>query len=655
MLVGLTASIASAVDFKLLILQRMADTRVIQSACSPASNWQSDRCVLDGVGWRGVAAAAVAIVKDFNDRNGRIIPAFAQEPIKSCDKRMVASLVDSGSTGPPSTKALLDAVASGNRPHMIIGPARSAASIPSALVAGSIYQIPQISYWATSAKLDDTATYPLFMRMIPTDDAAARAVILFWKSLGYRHASMLFINDPYGEAYKESLVKWGTQMGIAIQSYPYDEGAESSIHGQVDAMKASGIQVQLMVGFGKGFKVAMQHASSVGMTGPGKLWTFTDATVAEDFQSLPANVLSSLSNSVRIIAAGATDKNPVWQGFTNSWANINFTDVNSQLPAFFQMDPNAGTSFDIANNDIMRDIATYEIDAIAAAGLMACRGWPTGPLPADFGPQVWATKTKIKFNGTSGQVCFTEAAGNRALHTANYQLANVIVNAGGIVSFRLVQTLVDGNWVQATPGVALQFPGNHAQPPPGVTVPPHDKNFASTGFQAGCWLMFGVNMSLAIFFAGWVWRFRREKIVNHSQPLFLIIICVGCMTSTSTIVAMIMAHDHGGGSGADGSVRGVPADYFEQQPFTANQEVLFSDKNFADQACAAQLWLYFLGFTISFGGTYVVVVERARGSRAMPQTHTCIYCYYVWRLRSCTVRKAASPYVLAVDCCCCCC
>ena len=60
---------------------------------------------------------------------------------------------------------------------------------------------------------------------------------------------------------------------------------------------------------------------------------------------------------------------------------------------------------------------------------------------------------------------------------------------------------------------------------------------------------------------------------------------------------MILSDDHGDGD----TITGIPVDYFKE-PTTANHEVVFTDKAPMDRACIAAIWLYFLGFTISFGG-----------------------------------------------------
>ena len=74
----------------------------------------------------------------------------------------------------------------------------------------------------TSAKLDDTKNNPRFLRSVPTDDATSYAVCSYLHSLRLRFVGMLFSNEPYGEAYKESIVKHCATMGIAIDAFPVD-------------------------------------------------------------------------------------------------------------------------------------------------------------------------------------------------------------------------------------------------------------------------------------------------------------------------------------------------------------------------------------------------------------------------------------------------
>ena len=116
------------------------------------------------------------------------------EPFKSCDKRLVLSVVDSGSTGTTATKAFLRSYNNmTTRPHIMVGTARSSAAMPTAVVSG-IYDVPMITYRATSAKLDDMGEYPRFMRTIPTDDV--RATSTQPPTITHTHTHPTYTFDP---------------------------------------------------------------------------------------------------------------------------------------------------------------------------------------------------------------------------------------------------------------------------------------------------------------------------------------------------------------------------------------------------------------------------------------------------------------------------
>ena len=188
----------SAEEVKLLVLQRMTDVRTTEADCvsqfisSPATLGEQ-RCWL-GDSWKAVAATGLAAIEHFNDRDPTYVPEFAG--LAGCDKYVNATVLDSGSMGSPSVQAILSQLSgdSTTQPDLIIGPARSAAAMPSATLAG-VADIPQITYWATSARLDDLVDYPRFMRALPTDDAVAYAVCQFWASFGYTRTAIIHSND----------------------------------------------------------------------------------------------------------------------------------------------------------------------------------------------------------------------------------------------------------------------------------------------------------------------------------------------------------------------------------------------------------------------------------------------------------------------------
>ena len=242
LLVLLFASAKADEYVNMLVLQRMTDVRTEEADCD-AGSWfgnsatnNENRCWL-GDDWKAVAATGLAAIEHFNNRDGTYVPEFAT--LGSCDKKISATVVDSVSMGTPSVKALLTQISAGTTPDAIIGPSRSAACMPSATLAG-VEDIPQISYWATSAKLDSLDDYPRFMRVIPTDDAVAFAVCQFWAvDMGYTVAAMIHSNDGYGEAYKESIVNHCLSAGVVVSIFSYDASDKDAIASQVVALAAT--------------------------------------------------------------------------------------------------------------------------------------------------------------------------------------------------------------------------------------------------------------------------------------------------------------------------------------------------------------------------------------------------------------------------------
>ena len=284
------------------------------------------------------------------------------EPFKSCDKRLVLSVVDSGSTGTTATKAFLRSYNNmTTRPHIMVGTARSAAAMPTAVVSG-IYDVPMITYWATSAKLDDMGEYPRFMRTIPTDDAVSFSVIQYWKGLGYTHAAMMFVNDAYGEAYKESLVKHGAAEGIAVKAFPFNPEDDAGIHKSIDTMKESGLNIVMAVAFTTGFFKIAEYATKVGMMGKGRMWMFSEAILSSDFDGLSPIAKQAVHGSMRVLAAGAIEGNAAWTAMAGKLKTMTPSSFNPHYPSYFKVDKTEEADFATAmdsKSGPLRDIGTY--------------------------------------------------------------------------------------------------------------------------------------------------------------------------------------------------------------------------------------------------------------------------------------------------------
>jgi hypothetical protein len=360
------------------------------------------------------------------------VPAFASEELRACDKTMNLTVTDSQSEPAESVQALFWLMENVQPLHSIVGPARSGASIPTAVVAG-LYDIPTISYWATSPRLDRTSDYPRFMRTIVTDDGVAASVCRFWHSLGYTYAAVLYTDEPVGTAFQQSIRNHCRDLGFKeVATFMYKENNEESVQAQVDALKERGIPNVMTVSHGTDVITALEAANANGMLGPSSLWIFNDGLVASDFDGLTTETKAKVQNSLRVAPSGGSDLNPRWKGFLEDWADFDPALLNRHYPGPWRVDDDFFEESLPGVYGELKDIGAFEYDAVAMVGLAACRLQPQGELPGDFGSQLFNRIDLTRFEGLTGSVAFDEI-GNRDVATATFELSSVYTDREKVV------------------------------------------------------------------------------------------------------------------------------------------------------------------------------------------------------------------------------
>ncbi|CAB9516312.1 acid type B receptor subunit 2 [Seminavis robusta] len=103
-----------------------------------------------------------------------------------------------------------------------------------------------------------------------------------------------------------------------------------------------------------------------------------------------------------------------------------------------------------------------------------------------------------------------------------------------------------------------------------------DKNLIPTGLRATCYAMATINFLLIASSACWLYQHRRAAQIKVAQPLFLSLVLLGCMISTSTIFTFVQEDDSSAG--------------VENVPF-----------------CMLTPWLYSVGFSITFGSLFAKI------------------------------------------------
>ena len=104
---------------------------------------------------------------------------------------------------------------------------------------------------------------------------------------------------------------------------------------------------------------------------------------------------------------------------------------------------------------------------------------------------------------------------------------------------------------------------------------PENLNSIPSSFKAMAYVMLGLNVLVIVICAVWLYFYRYSAQVKYSQPFFLLLVLLGCLISSCTIIAMAQEDD--------------------------------GEKT--SQACMAIPWLYSVGFSVSFGTLFAKILR----------------------------------------------
>jgi gamma-aminobutyric acid type B receptor len=105
-------------------------------------------------------------------------------------------------------------------------------------------------------------------------------------------------------------------------------------------------------------------------------------------------------------------------------------------------------------------------------------------------------------------------------------------------------------------------------------VPFEEKNLVGAGLTTvGTLLVFG-NYAIAAIFAFLTIRYKTHKVIRASQPMFLMLILVGCCVSTTAI--LFFGQDDGGDYANDGDINCMLQPIFYSLGFTFSFAALFA-------------------------------------------------------------------------------
>ncbi|XP_060703153.1 taste receptor type 1 member 1-like [Hemiscyllium ocellatum] len=161
---------------------------------------------------------------------------------------------------------------------VLIGPLKSDAAIITANIV-RLFDVPQISYGASSEELSDKTEYPNFMRTIPNDENQIEAIVLLIQKFRWNWITVIGSSSDYGETGKRKVISSANAVGICVASYgtiPQNESeSKQEIINIIDTITANNVNVVVMF-------TDIQHAEYffqvvVAMNITGKVWILSEA------------------------------------------------------------------------------------------------------------------------------------------------------------------------------------------------------------------------------------------------------------------------------------------------------------------------------------------------------------------------------------------
>ncbi|KAK3697745.1 hypothetical protein QZH41_001476 [Actinostola sp. cb2023] len=161
----------------------------------------------------------------------------------------------------------------------VIGPAMSWIAIPIASLLG-LYEIPQISYAATSRILSDKTRYNSFMRTVPSDEYQAKAMAKFVHDFGWNYVFIIASDDDYGKMGAATFKATAKGLNVCIANDEYipfkSDMAAEYLHNTLLTLKNSErSKVVIVFSYGNQGEILLKEAAKLNITG--RTWITSDA------------------------------------------------------------------------------------------------------------------------------------------------------------------------------------------------------------------------------------------------------------------------------------------------------------------------------------------------------------------------------------------
>ncbi|KAL1499044.1 hypothetical protein AB1Y20_013560 [Prymnesium parvum] len=523
--------------------------------------------------WAAISCAGLLAVHHANERDPAVIPQFAR-----LRKSYRAASFNTDTTEQGAIAAYRGAVRAGAKG--LVGPALSFTNVYVGHL-GALDKLVNIGYWTSSPTLSNATTFPYLARTYHSDTVRAVRMVEALRLFGFVRFAVVNTDDAWANAMLQ-LIRAEAERpssGVVLAaSFSFDYNSAPSVRLAVRRAGAMSTPVSVFVAliFEVDIEAACDEAEAAGLLRPGVAWLEGHGLSSDPLETIAAanrsRVGACLHGWVQVASALPRDG---YARLDGAWRRG--ADAQCASPGFT---PPRGL---FASSP--PDLAVYEYDA-AAAMILALDA--LSAADESDGDAVRRALARVAFNGSSGEIRF-DGALDRAASTAEMVVNNVLFTDGAI-EWRRVYT-----FSAAPPRLEdvapLRWPGNTSAAPVDVSqlVPHHSRHFIGEGLASAAAALTAVAICMAAGAVVWTLRHRDAEAIKSAQPLFLVLIALG--TIVSVCVAFPLSQDHRTHE-PDNPPPGYP-----------NTEVPPPSRgsfSALDAACSSVLWLYVIGFDLTW-------------------------------------------------------
>lgn len=439
--------------------------------------------------------------------------------------------------------------------------------------------------------MDDKETFPLFGRLITSELGLALPLIAYLKRRSVSHLGIVHWNDDYGNAYVRSLLQTATEvypeMNIVSVDIPSHGASKTQrdYENAINTLAKTNFRWFFFLGDQADYESLMPYAVEKGIAGTGAhVWLINSASLVPYFEGLVLEKGSALADATRGVGLFAAQNGrpgmQVFDEFVEKWQKLgNERDIgflNERLPRYTDLPDDNSPIFTPTVFQLDPSILASTIfDETVMLGLSACKA------ASEHGDEVYVDGSvmfqkiiETSFQGATGNVTLDARTGSRSPETAVFKIINVVedeINETH-VTFRVQDNgvFIDGQWMDANLYV---YNDGTTNVPVDLPFVEKEENFIGRGLRGTGLVMAAFVVCASLFFGSWTIVERDVRVVRASQPIFLLILCVGTLLMGSAIAPLSL--DDG-----------------------------IASKEACDTACMAVPWLGSLGFCLVFAALF---------------------------------------------------